>query len=274
MLNNLKFVKKSFSAAVPHYDNFALLQQITSDLLISLIPIEVVNDRLICADLGAGTGYTSEKLSKLKIKNLTMIDLSQKMLSQCKNKFENQFLYLNADVNQLGIKDNTFDLICSNLMIQWSDNLDKTLSEINRVLKEQGTFFFSTLLPGSLIELDKSWKSVEQGDHINQFLPFDNLKKSILENNFQIQSLTKKEIKLEFNNPLEAMKSLKYVGANFVKNRQNKGLCTANKLTKMFDFYSRNFKKDNMVELSYQVCFGHVVKNSLNSSSELIGQIN
>ena len=67
------------------------------------------------------------------------------------------------------------------------------------------------------------------------------------------------------------MRSLKYVGANFVKNRQNKGLCTAKKLTKMFDFYSSNFKKNNMVELSYQVCFGHVVKNQLNSSSELIG---
>ena len=94
LLNNLKLVEKSFSAAVPHYDNFALLQQITSDLLISLIPIEVVNDRLICADLGAGTGYTSEKLLKLKIKHFIILAfLSFKILLHPSGFFKPKHLF-------------------------------------------------------------------------------------------------------------------------------------------------------------------------------------
>lgn len=97
-------------------------------------------------DIGIGGGRTTAYLFR-KCKTYTGIDYSENFVSASKKKFANADIRL-ADARDLSVfKNNTFDVV--NFSFNGIDyvNLkdrEKILSEINRVLKPNGVFLFST----------------------------------------------------------------------------------------------------------------------------------
>lgn len=95
-------------------------------------------------DVATGTGdFAIESLRILKPKKIIGIDISQGMLNVAKEKIskkglEQQLEVQLADSENLPFDDNTFDAVTVAFGVRNFENLDKGLSEINRVLKPGG----------------------------------------------------------------------------------------------------------------------------------------
>ena len=91
-------------------------------------------------DIACGTG-TYLEIAKRYGANVVGCDISENMVRICKNKgLDNVFI---NDYHTLPFKDGTFDLILCINAIHYSDNPDKVLGEMRRVLSEDGTIFFT-----------------------------------------------------------------------------------------------------------------------------------
>lgn len=91
-------------------------------------------------DLGCGTGIYSLWLSEQGV-NVTGIDISSEMLKKAKSKAEdkNQIIeFIKGDIHSLPFPVNTFDLIISNIVLEFVDSPEKVISEGLRVLKPGG----------------------------------------------------------------------------------------------------------------------------------------
>ncbi|MGG0656670.1 class I SAM-dependent methyltransferase [Rummeliibacillus pycnus] len=92
-------------------------------------------------DIGCGTGQTAAFLAKNFGCKVTAIDVNQIMIEKAKKRFENDGLEIDVilgDVQNMNIADHTFDFIISESVISFT-NIDKTLHELSRVLKEDGS---------------------------------------------------------------------------------------------------------------------------------------
>jgi demethylmenaquinone methyltransferase/2-methoxy-6-polyprenyl-1,4-benzoquinol methylase len=133
-------------------------------------------------DIATGTGDLAIALAKAKIKNVIGLDISNGMLDVGRKKIkaldlEDKIDMVQADSENLPYDDNSFDAATVAFGVRNFENLDKGLSEINRVLKpgglfvvletsnptkfpfKQGYFFYSKyILPsiGKLFSKDKS----------------------------------------------------------------------------------------------------------------------
>lgn len=93
-------------------------------------------------DLGCGTGIYSVWLAKMGL-DVTGVDISKEMLSKAKEKVAEEKLnieFVLADIHGLPFEDHTFDLVVSNITLEFVDDPQKVVSEVLRVLKPGGRF--------------------------------------------------------------------------------------------------------------------------------------
>lgn len=93
-------------------------------------------------DLGCGTGIYTIWLSKMGLE-VTGVDISTEMLSKAKEKVRLENLkthFILADIHELPFDDNTFDLVVSNVTLEFVEDPKKVVNEVFRVLKKGGRF--------------------------------------------------------------------------------------------------------------------------------------
>ncbi len=96
-------------------------------------------------DIATGTGDFAIILAEIKPKKIVGLDISRGMLEVGKQKVKQKGLedlieMVLGDSENLPFEDNTFDAITVGFGVRNFENLDKGLSEINRVLKPGGIF--------------------------------------------------------------------------------------------------------------------------------------
>ena len=192
-------IRDCFNKAATKYDSNCQLQLATGERLLSLIkPAETI------IDLGCGTGITTVKL---KYKKLYALDISDKLLAQAKLRLGNKditYLETNFD-NFSGLK---LDLAFANMSLQWSDNLSLTLNNIKANLKATGILAFSIPLAETFSELNISIMDFVSMKQVRELL-----------DDWQIIYSESEEISYLFPNLIEALRSIKSVGANYCKNK-------------------------------------------------------
>ncbi|WP_238881751.1 class I SAM-dependent methyltransferase [Clostridium sp. YIM B02551] len=105
------------------------------------------NDKVI--ELGCGNGSTwannSNKIPKdIKV---TLTDISQGMLSTAESNLlsiEQIIEYCNMDIQNIKYANSSFECAIANHMLYHVQNRDLAISEISRILKEDGTFYATT----------------------------------------------------------------------------------------------------------------------------------
>lgn len=195
-------IRDCFNKAASKYDAHCQLQLSIGEKLLSLItPAEKI------IDLGCGTGITT---SKLTYKELYALDISDKLLAQAKLRLGNKNItYLEESFDNFSGLE--LDLAFANMSLQWSNDLKSTLSNIKANLKPGGILAFSIPLLGTFANLNISSMS---------FLSFEQVKQLLTD--WQIIYADSKEMNYIFSNLIEALRSVKAVGANYYKNKNGK----------------------------------------------------
>ena len=113
------------------------------------------------------------------------VDISSGLLRLAKKKFDQnsftRFELYNVDACETPFQDNTFDIAICNLSLNFFQNIDNFILELNRILKPSGTFYCSTPIP----ERKKS-KSIIHGN----LHKLDDLKRMFENNNFGFEPLS------------------------------------------------------------------------------------
>lgn len=250
---NKKAVARSFSKAAQHYDQFAQLQRDIGVQLLTGVKPQAV-ERIL--DLGCGTGYFSEKLCTMYPScQMTCLDLSNAMLCQVEKKQLAQVSCLQGDIDKLPFSRAQFDLIFSNLVVQWSEDLSGCLQQLKNSLNAGGSLHFSTLIDGSLHELAQAWKAADEHPHTNSFLTLDAVKAAVQQCGFKKLQIKTETRVLHYENVIEVMRALKGIGANHVHGQQPLRVKGRKLLRLLEKGYAPFVNKHRQLNLSYQVCY-------------------
>lgn len=257
-----KEVSESFSKAAKNYEASAFLQkEVASRLLERLELMNVIPQRVL--DAGCGTGFCSRKLKKrYKKAKIVGVDIAPGMI-ECadkKNSLFNKIEYHCADINKLPFDNNHFDLVFSNLAIQWIMEPKLAFLELNRVLKPGGILIFSSMGEETLSELKQSWLAVDKQIHVNHFFDMKQVGDQVFSSNFENTVMDRDIITMTYQTMVGLMKDLKAIGANNLNSERSKGLMGKTKFNQLKAAYEKFRWDDGQLPATYEVIYGHAWK--------------
>lgn len=258
MINDIvkQDIAQSFSKAALSYDSAALFQRIAGQRLLERLDFFTLEPAAIL-DVGCGTGFFTRKLSqRYPQARITGIDVAQGMIDFCRQQSDGES-YICADACQLPVAENSYDLIFSNLTIQWIENLPELFQELNRVLKKDGLLLFTTLGPDTLYELKQSWASVDNYQHVNNFLDMHHVGDAMLGATLLDPVVDNEPVIIGYEKVMDLMRDLKNIGAHNLDHNRNLGLTSPRKLKKMMSFYQQFALDDHQLPATYELIYGH-----------------
>jgi malonyl-CoA O-methyltransferase len=255
-------IKKYFSKSALTYDKNASLQRYLGDKLIAkLVSANKAPQNIL--DIGAGTACDSVKLSNIcPNAKIVVCDIAHGMMKYAKRRsieITDQLGIVTADMEHLPFAEDQFDVVYSNAAMQWVDDIRKVFVNTKKILKNGGTFCFSTFGPYTLDELDCSFDETykyfkkERMDHINKFIPFEEIILELRKAGFAEITAEVEKKTITYKNVKELFKSLKSIGSH--KDDLNKGLMGKEFLHKVFEIYESKFKKDDGIYATYVVYY-------------------
>lgn len=264
-------VARAFGRAGPGYDAAARLQTEVRAELLDRLGHFALTPRVVL-DAGAGTGATSAQLARrFPDAAVIALDLAHGMLVQAGahlglrarlsgGRFGQRFARLCGDVHRLPLAGGSVQLAVSNLMLQWSDDLDTALRELHRVLAPGALLTFSTFGPDTLRELREAWAEVDQIAHVNPFVDMHDFGTALVRAGFAEPVLDVDRHVHDHSDPLALMRELQQIGAGNARRDRPRGLTGRRRLEAMQAAYRRQHgRSDGRVtatwEVIYATCF-------------------
>ena len=119
-----------------------------------------------------------------------------------------------GDAESLPLADGVFDVVFSNMAIQWCASPLDVFRESFRVLKPGGQMIFTSFGPQTLVELREAWRAVDEEVHVNPFFSVANLNEAIEGAGFCDCELFTRRHRLEYPDVMTLMRELKGIGAS------------------------------------------------------------
>ena len=255
-------MRSAFEKAAITYDAVAVLQQEVANRLVERMDLMSMKPVSIL-DAGAGTGFVSKLLAERYPKaKITGLDLAFNMLKQAKGKrtfkqrWNKQFNYVNAEVENLPFADASVELIISGLTLQWCQDLPKVFAEFKRVLAPGGLLMFSSFGPDTLKELRKSWAEVDNVPHVNAFADLHDVGDALVQSGFADPVMDMDMITVTYNDVKTIMRDLKQIGAHNVMQGRSHNITGKNKLQKVIKAYEQ-FRVEGLLPVSHEIVYGH-----------------
>ena len=139
-------VENMFDRIAPKYDFFNRLFSLRIDLLWrkNLVNWMQSDDPKQILDVATGTGELAIALWKKFGVKITAVDLSQEMLNLADKKIKQlgaDITIQKANAENLSFESNKFDAVSVGFGVRNFENLEKGLSELRRVVKENGNVY-------------------------------------------------------------------------------------------------------------------------------------
>ena len=246
-------ISDDFGAAASHYDSAARLQQAVGARLMDFMGADPGGRGL---DLGCGTGYFLPLLSRsLQPGELIAADLSPGMIDYARRERDLASEWYVADAEALPLDDASLDWVFSSLMIQWCDDTNAVFREALRVLRPGGEAVFSTLVQGTLGELEAAWAEADPGGrHVNRFLTLEELKAAL--DDAAVPSPVEVEpMVLWYPDLMALLKELKTLGARYKDETRRRSAMAPARLRALGQAYERFRQGDRGVPATWQVAY-------------------
>ena len=206
-------------------------------------------------DIGMGTGWFTNRLSFLFPDSLVIgLDFATGMVKFAKRKYE-ELKVIQADAGHLPFKENSFDVITSNLAYQWVLDLKEAFKDTFRILKPKGTICLTMFGYESLKEMYNCLEQTRpyQNQRIIPFKRLPSLEELILSlesSGFQNIELNREILKVHFMDLFELIFWLKKIGAN--TSYQNIFI-GHNWLKSANEYYKKHFASRFGIDASFEI---------------------
>lgn len=229
-------VAATFSKSAETYDHHANIQVLSGSQLIS--KIKSLNDfypRVL--DAGCGTGKTTARLAdNIRHDYLHAIDHSEALLAKAR-LLTSAIHWELGDFNEIHASQK-YDLVFSNLALHWSHSFPHTLRVLHLNMQPDGLLAFTLPLSGTFREITSNCA-------VQSFFNFTEVKNILRLCDFELIQADSLSFSDAHHDSLQALRSIKLCGTNFVADRKHKAL------------RGKSFLKQlNCRELSYEIgCF-------------------
>jgi len=143
-------IRRRFERAAAAYDIFSVVQRGMAERLVEGIEREPSS----ILDLGCGTGYLTELLSKrFPRARIEAVDFAPAMIELARKRVPGAH-FLVRDIEELEPEPESYDLIASNATIQWLTEPERTLTRLADSLSARGELQLATFGPRTFWELD------------------------------------------------------------------------------------------------------------------------
>lgn len=251
--------RSGFDRAANTYDAAAFIQREIGDRLVERLDYVRLDPQRIF-DLGCGTGKISQQLlTRYPKAEVIAVDLALSMV-QSTQSLANEAAPLSgvcADVQQLPFKADCAELLISNLMLQWCNDLVSVFHECARVIRPEGLFTFTTFGPDTLYELRTSWGQVDGYTHASQFVDMHDVGDALLAAGFRDPVMDREVITVTYPVVKGLLQDLKAIGANNATLGRNRGLTGKQRLQAFYQAYEYYQLEDGAYPATYEVIFGH-----------------
>ena len=204
MQTDPKTIKKQFKKSIDKYNKNAVIQAIIANRIARILS-EYNFENIL--EIGTGSGlFTAEIAKHCHYKEYWANDLVEKSELYVK-KYIPDVKFFAGDFRKIKF-NKKFDLITSNAVFQWYENLDKILEQCKNLLQPNGILAFSTFSPDNFKEikaitgLSLEYKTIEE------------LSEILKNQNFEIIKTEQTEHKMTFDNPLKILAHMKNTGVN------------------------------------------------------------
>ncbi len=255
-------VRRAFEQAAATYDEAAVLQREVGRRLDERLEYIRIRPRTIL-DLGCGTGFTGALLRRrYRGAWLLSLDLAPAMLQRARRdlplwrRLGRRDGFVCADAEHLPCRPESFDLVVSNLTLQWLNEPEATFAGLRQVLRPGGLFLFTTFGPDTLLELRRSWAAVDQDVHVHAFLDMHDIGDALMRAGFADPVLDVERFTLTYRELRQLMADLKCLGARNTAAGRPRGLTTPARLRRVARAYEA-YRRDGLLPATYEVVYGH-----------------
>jgi malonyl-CoA O-methyltransferase len=250
--------RAAFSRAAHDYDKVAGLQrEISQRMLQRLAYIHHQPKRIL--DVGSGTGEATQALSDYyKKAHPIALDFALPMLwyTRKRGRWLRRPSCVCGDAEQIPLADQSVDMIFSNAVLQWCNDLTGTLREFLRVLQPNGMLLFSTFGPDTLRELRMSWSEVDGYPHVSPFLDLHDIGDAMVRAGWAEPVVDVDRICVKYDDVVSLMHDLKGLGAHNVTMQRQRGLTGKGRMRAMVAAYEK-LREEGKLPASYEVIYGH-----------------
>lgn len=252
-------VRRAFGRAACGYDRHARVQQeVGMRLLEHLDPIKLAPARIL--DAGSGTGTLARELaSRYRRALVVLLDIAEPMLHAARPKaprfFSRQRLVC-GDSERLPTASGCFDLVFSNLLLQWFSDPEPAFREFARTLAPGRPLLFSTLGPDTLHELRESWAAADPHVHVHAFLDMHDVGDALVRAGFADVVMETERLCVQYPAVETLMRDLKGLGARNASAGRGRGLTGRRRLQHMREAYEQ-MRTEAGLPATFEVIYGH-----------------
>ena len=265
-------VRGAFDRASAAYEAAAVLQARVRAELIERLTLVRIAPRVVL-DLGAGTGRAARELKRAHPRaTVVALDLAPGMLREARrhSRLFRRFERVCGDAFALPLQGASVDIVFSNLMLQWCDDLDAVLAEVRRVLRPDGFFGFSTFGPDTLRELRSAWATADDATHVNRFIDMHDVGDALTRAGFVEPVLDVERVELTYPDVRALVRDLKAIGAHNVTSARPRGLTGRGRWSSVTAAYER-FRRNGRLPATFEVVYGAAWGGAGRASATLIG---
>lgn len=248
--------RRAFARAARGYERAADLQrEIGERLMARLDVIKQVPSRIL--DLGCGTGFCAHTLRRRYRKaEVVGLDIAPAMLHEARRRdgWLRRGRWLGGDAERMPFADASFDLVFSNVALQWCDP-DRVFGEVARVLRPGGLFMFTSFGPDTLRELRGAWLAVDGTPHVHGFIDMHDLGDAMVRACLAEPVMDVDRLTLTYKDVISLLRELKAIGAHNVASGRSPTLTGKARFARFRTAYEAQ-ARDGRIPATYEVVYG------------------
>ncbi|HET7673947.1 MAG TPA: malonyl-ACP O-methyltransferase BioC [Gammaproteobacteria bacterium] len=242
-------IRRAFDRAAAGYDAVAVLQREVGARLLERLDFTTLKPARIL-DAGAGTGFATRALAeRYPAAQVVALDLAEGMVARASGE------RTCGDIEALPFADGTFDLVFSNLALQWLDTPRRAFEEFRRVLKQHGLLIFSTFGPDTLKELRAAWVEVDAAPHVSRFIDMHEIGDALVQATFAEPVIDVERITLTYMNVGGLLHDLKTLGAHNAVAGRSRGLTGKARYAQFTRAYEKH-RTDGRLPATWELVYG------------------
>lgn len=265
-------IRRHADRASARYDESAVLAANLREQMIRRLDwVAFTPDSVL--DLGCGTGHGAAALAaRWPGARVIALDASSAMLGEAaRREPPARIERLLADAEAIPLPDASVDLVFSNLLLPWCEDIDAVFGEVARILRPRGLFTFTTFGPDTLVELRAAWRAAGGGTPAHPFTDMHDLGDGLMRAGFAEPVLDVSRFKLTYPDVVTLLRDLRATGSQAATTGRARGLTGRGRLRALEQAYEAS-RGGGVLPASHEVVFGQAwgATNRGNESDEVV----
>ena len=239
-----------------------LWREVSSRLRDRLSIMSVTVDRLI--DVGCGQGQDLIWLRKQFPQSFAVgVDGASLSVRQAFLETKDSAtacLCGNAEI--MMFQPETFNLVWSNMMLHWAEDIGAVLSNWHQMLRRNGLLLFSCLGYGSLHDLYHAFEGIDGYGHVMTFPDCQQLGDALVQSGFPSPVLEREWIDLTYQDVRTLLHDIRALGGNPLADRRQ-GLMGKGTFAQLLQNLEALRDETGQITLRFEIIFGHAFKENL-----------